>query len=271
MTGPDDLGAVVIGEERHVLRVTLNRPERHNGINGELLAGLHAALDRAEHSPACRVVVLQGAGGVFSTGMDFTEASRDEAGEEIAAHGGERFYGLLKRFSSCSRVIVSVVDGRAVGGGVGLVSASDLVFATPRSSFALPEALWGLLPACVLPFLIRRTGFQPAYAMTLSTLPVQAAEAARSGLVDELTDDTELAVRRLGNRLARLDTSTVRETKDYFRRLWIVDDATERTAVAEFARMMSSPVVRGRIGDFAAHQRFPWESAGRTSGGERRA
>ncbi|MGW7278789.1 enoyl-CoA hydratase-related protein [Streptomyces sp. NPDC054844] len=271
MTGPDVPGAVVVGEERHVLRVTLNRPERHNGINGELLAGLHAALDRAERLPDCRLVVLQGAGGVFSTGMDFAEASREEAGDEIAGHGGEWFYGLLKRFSTCSRVIVSVVDGRAVGGGVGLVAASDFVFATERSSFALPEALWGLLPACVLPFLIRRTGFQTAYAMTLSTLPVRAAEAARSGLVDELTDDTGPAVRRLGNRLARLDTSTVGRAKEYFRRLWIVDDATERTAVSEFARMMSSPAVRARIGDFAAHQRFPWEGAGPANGGERRA
>jgi polyketide biosynthesis enoyl-CoA hydratase PksH len=204
--------------------------------------------------------------------MDFTEASRDGyEGNEVAAHGGEVFYGLLKRFTTCPRVIASVVDGRAVGGGVGLAAAGDFVFATPRSSFSLPEGLWGLLPACVLPFLIRRVGFQPAYAMTLSTLPVPAAEAARTRLVDELTDDPRLAVRRLSNRVAKLDVSVIQNMKDYFRQLWILGEDTERTAVAEFARMMSSPLVRGRIGDFAAHQRFPWESPQHAGGGEQQA
>ncbi|MFD4987445.1 enoyl-CoA hydratase-related protein [Streptomyces sp. NPDC058374] len=272
MTGFDDRGAVLVSEERHVLRVTLNRPEQHNGITGELLAAVHEALDRAERSPDCRLVVLEGAGGVFSTGMDFAEASRDGGGpDEVAAQGGELFYGLLKRFTTCPRVIVSVVDGRAVGGGVGLAAAGDFVLATERSSFSLPEALWGLLPACVLPFLIRRVGFQPAYAMTLSTLPVSAAEAARVRLVDELTDEPQRAVRRLGNRVAKLDVSVIRDMKDYFRRLWILNEDTERTAVAEFSRMMSSPLVRGRIGDFAAHQRFPWESPQHAGGGERQA
>jgi len=246
-----------------VCRIELARPDANNTISSQLVAECSHVLSLCEE--LATVVVLSGSPEVFCLGADF----KGIAGGDTFSP--EPMYDLWLRMATGPYVTISHVRGKANAGGVGFVAASDIVLADDTAQFSLSELLFGLYPACVLPFLIRRTGFQPAYAMTLSTLPVQAAEAARSGLVDELTDDTELAVRRLGNRLARLDTSTVRETKDYFRRLWIVDDATERTAVAEFARMMSSPVVRGRIGDFAAHQRFPWESAGRTSGGERRA
>src|SRR5204863_9100504 len=125
---------------------------------------------------------------------------RSEA-TSLADRGGAAFFGLLRRFTTVGRVIVSIVDGRVTGGGVGLVAASDLVYATERSSFGLPEALWGLLPCCVLPFLIRRVGYQPAYAMALSTQPVSAQEALRSHLVDAVADDPTALVRRLAARV----------------------------------------------------------------------
>jgi polyketide biosynthesis enoyl-CoA hydratase PksH len=251
---------------RHAMRLTLDRPDRQNSIDDAVIAEIHRALDEAERDPNCRLVLLTGRDGVFSTGMDMAAAagSAEQPGAAArvggaAEQGGAAFFGLLKRFSTLPRAVVSTVDGRVAGGGVGLVAASDFVYATEQSTFSLPEALWGLLPCCVLPFLIRRVGFQRAYTMTMSTQPVGAREAARSHLVDEVTDDPAALVRRLAYRLTKLDASVIADMKQYFRRLWILSDEVERTAVDEFGRLMSSPAVRDRIADYAANQRFPWE------------
>jgi len=247
---------VRVRQDRELLRVSLDR----HGIDGALLAELHGVLDLAERSPECRLVVIEGSGGVFCTGMDLDAAALSGASsDELASRGGEEFLGLLTRITTVPRAIVSVVDGRVVGGGVGIAAASDLVYATSRSTFGLPEALWGLLPCCVLPFLIRRVGFQTAHAMTLSTLPVAAERAHRLQLVDELADDVEPLLRRLRARLSKLDGSTISDLKAYQRRMWFLSEDMERAAVAEFTRLMSAPSVRARISAYATDQILPWE------------
>ncbi|MEU3825498.1 enoyl-CoA hydratase-related protein [Streptomyces sp. SID161] len=250
-----------VERRRETLHVVIDRPDRDNGINDALMRELHAALDEAERDPAVRLVVVESSGPVFCSGMDLGDAAdSDRADDGLAARGGQVFYRLLERLATLPRVVVSVVDGRVTGGGVGIAAASDFVFASTRSSFALPEALWGLLPCCVLPFLIRRTGFQPAYAMTLSTLPVTAERAAGIHLVDEVTDDARPALRRLASRLTKIDTSVVADAKRYFEQLRQPAEHHEQAAVAEFARLMSSPAVRARIAGFAHHQQMPWEN-----------
>jgi polyketide biosynthesis enoyl-CoA hydratase PksH len=244
--------------EPDVLWITIDRPAQQNAINGAMLTELHAALDEAERLPSARLVVIQGGPGVFCTGMDFADASGSP--QSVAARGGEEFLSLLKRLTTIPRVVVSVVDGRATGGGVGIAAASDFVYATPRSTFSLPEALWGLLPCCVLPFLIRRAGFQPAYAMSLSTMPVTAEQAHQSHLADQLAEKPELLVRRLRQRVSKLDDATIAAMKRYLRQLWFLSEEMERAAVGEFTRLMSSPVVRDRISAFATSQVFPWDS-----------
>ncbi|MBB5953778.1 polyketide biosynthesis enoyl-CoA hydratase PksH [Saccharothrix tamanrassetensis] len=245
---------IEVRAEAGLLRIALARPERRNGIDDVVIGELNAALDVAEADPDCRAVVLRGSPGVFSDGMNLEAAAGGGASD-----GGKAFFGLLERFTTIPRVVVVQVDGQVAGGGVGLVAAGDFVHATERSTFALPEALWGLLPCCVLPFLVRRVGFQKAYTATLSTQAVSAREAHRIHLVDELTEQPETALRQLVFRLTRLDGVVIGDAKRYFRGLSVVDARAGENAVAEFSRLMSSPVVRQRISDFVTHKRFPWE------------
>ena len=171
----------------------------------------------------------------------------------------EGYMALLKRLAASPKVIVSKVDGRVVAGGVGIAAASDLVIASGRAEFSLSEALWGILPCCVLPFLIRRVGFQKAYAMTLTTRPVSAAEAAAMHLVDELTETPDEAIRRLLLRLGLLEDETILELKRYFQKMWILSPEMERVAVAEISRLVAKPRVKQGIANFVATGRFPWE------------
>lgn len=269
--------ALRVRADPDVLWITVHRPESDNALSAGMMAEFEAALDEAERSPRCRMIVIQGGPRSFCTGLDLAAVSASDGGEgedgegpdgrrEAAVHakaqtGAEDFLHLLRRLTEIPRVVVARVEGRAVGGGVGLVAASDIVLAGERSSFGLPEALWGLLPCCVLPYLIRRTGFQSAYAMALSTLPVDAREAHRTGLADQLVaaDGGEAAIRRLRGRIGRLDPATVGLLKAYARRMWFLTEETERAAVAQFTGLMTGSPARDRIAGFTTNGTLPWE------------
>jgi polyketide biosynthesis enoyl-CoA hydratase PksH len=242
----------------HALTVTMNRPSRQNALNDTMLCELHAALDAAERAPGCRMFVLQGTSGLFCTGMDLEEAAGElpgDAGEDRA-----RFFQLLRRFTTSPRVVVSIVDGRAEAGGVGLAAASDFVFASERARFGLPEALWGLLPSSVLPFLLRRTGVRVAFGMTLSTLPLDARKAEHVGLVDAVADDPASLLQRLAARVTKLDPSTIAAAKRSFGRLAPISYEVEAAALRELDELFASPFVRRSLAELTGPRRsFPWE------------
>ncbi|MEV0016833.1 enoyl-CoA hydratase-related protein [Streptomyces tendae] len=253
-------------QEPAVLRITLNRPERGNTVDSALIADLHEALDGAEKADDCRLVVLDSPGGTFCNGMDMGEAAGDirtGAGHgrdaERGAGSGSAFFGLLRRLTEVPRMTLACVDGRVAGGGVGLAAACDLVHTTERGVFSLPEALWGLLPCSVLPFLARRTGAHTAGTMTLTTLPLTAQEAVHRGLADELSPDAGPLVRRLLSRLTKIDARMIGEAKGYLAALHPVTAETERRAVTEFARLAAAPGVREGMARYAAEGRYPWE------------
>ncbi len=237
-----------------VWTLTMNRPEKRNSFNQELMQGLSRALDEAEANADCRLIVLTGRQNFFCTGMDFEEVALGKTGE------GQDYIKLLKRFASSPKIIISRVEGSVLAGGMGLVAASDLVVATPESRFGLPEALWGLLPANVMPFLIRRVGFQHAYRLTLTTETVTAEEAWRIGLVDTLSDKPADNIRRYLLRLGRLDEQTIVDAKAYFQKMWILSEEMEQTAVAELNRLVNTERVQKNIKNYVEFQKFPWES-----------
>ena len=191
--------------------------------------------------------------------MDFSEISQTNT-ENNAVTWSSNYMVLLKRIALIPKIVIAVVDGEVMAGGVGLVAASDLVIATSKSQFSLSEALWGLLPANVLPYLIRRVGFQKAYTMTLTTQTMSAHDAYTIHLIDELSDHPDEALRKLTLRLARLDEQTIRDMKQYFRKLWMIDEKIEQTAVLELARLIQEPRIQNNIKHFLEEGKFPWET-----------
>ncbi len=254
-----ELDPILLAISGQTLTVTLNRPERHNALSDAMLEQLHAALDRAEQLASCRIVVIRGTSGVFCTGMDLNEAAADQQSSTQSFRGAP-FFDLLRRITVTPRVVVSLVEGRAVAGGVGLAAASDFVFASEQAQFGLPEALWGLLPCSIAPFLLRRAGFQSLSAMTLSTLPVDANKAERIGLVDEVADDVSVPLRRLAGRVLKLDPATIAAAKRYFAQLWPISKDVETLALGEFDRLLASTTAQQAIAEFASPRKsYPWQ------------
>jgi polyketide biosynthesis enoyl-CoA hydratase PksH len=104
-------------------------------------------------------------------------------------------------------------------GGVGFVAACDIVLADESATFALSELMFGVFPACVLPFLVRKVGVQKSHYMTLTTMPISVQDASASGLVDAYSEDSESLLRKHLIRLSRLSNSAVSEYKKYMHQL----------------------------------------------------
>jgi len=251
---------LLIEKTPHGLTVTLHRPKQRNSINAQLITDLHNLLDLTERDPMCRCIVLQGENGFFCTGMDFNEATQMHSLANESPLFSAKYMELLKRFTTTPKIIISLVEGQVLAGGVGIVAASDLVIGSQQAQFALSEALWGLLPACVTPFLIRRIGFQKAFFMTLTTETINATEAHRIGLIDKLTEQPHDSLRQITLRLRRIQEETIHDLKTYFRKMWIITEAMEAEAISELDRLMTKPQVRVNIKNFIEKQQFPWEN-----------
>jgi len=245
-------------------RATLTASANQNKLTPATVEALWAALLACEADPAARALVIEGSGGYFSNGMDLVAAADDaSAGDGSGGPGGRRFMELLQRMTTASVVVISVVDGKASGGGVGLAAASDYVFATPRSQFSLPEILWGLLPCVVAPFLIRRVGVQVCQRLTLSSLPIDAAAAQAVGLVDAID---ERALPQLLQRMRMVAPEAIGKAKRYLSGLWIINEQMRNVALQELDSLLAAPEVRQRLTDFAQFQRYPWEAQAAAGG-----
>lgn len=170
-------------------------------LNSASITALRHSLDQAYQSDQTRVIVLRGGAQTFCRGMDLAAAGGTAAPES----GVTEFAACLERIRLGPKPVVALVGGAATAGGVGIAAAADLVLASPNSTFALTELLFGLLPAVILPFLAERIGPARARLWGLSTHEWSAAEAQAHGLVDVVapTPDLERPLRAWVRRLAR--------------------------------------------------------------------
>lgn len=250
---------LIVERSGKIWTLTMNRLKQRNSLSPGMVHAFNRALDQAERDVECRMIVLRGRERIFSTGLDFEAVSVGFGPGALSTNVIGAYMELLMRLSSMRQVVVAKVEGLVLAGGVGCVAASDLVVADPRSQFGLSEALWGLLPACVAPFLIRRVGFQNAYRMTLTTETVSALDARAMGLVDVLTDNPDDEIRRQMLRIGRLDRETIGDIKSYFHRFAPVDRVIADAAVAETTRLLNCNRVRDNILRYVSAKRFPWE------------
>lgn len=250
---------VDVKEEMKVMEITIHRPEAMNAINLQLIKDLNAALDVAERNEEIRTVVIRGNDHFFCTGMDFKEAMSgpiELEKEKIFATG---YCHTLKRFATISKTIVSICEGKVMAGGVGFAAASDIVIANSNAVFTLSELIWGLLPANVLPYLIRRSGFQASYFMTLTTNKMASKDAKEMHLVDILSDNPQKEFTKLNQRLSIIHPQTIGRMKSYFRQLWIINEEMEQLAINTLADLKMDPLVQKNIKNYVDHGKLPWE------------
>jgi len=235
----------------------IDRPEAKNTICGRLVAECNDVLSACEESAT--VVVLSGSPEVFCFGVDFNAIAGTASKAAEPDDGPEPLYDLWLRLATGPYVTISHVRGKANAGGVGFVAASDIVLADETAQFSLSELLFGLYPACVLPFLIRRVGFQKAHYLTLMTQPISAKQACEIGLVDACEPVSEALLRRHLQRLRRLSKFAVRRYKAYVSHIGVPLQNLKSPAVAANRELFSDTANLQAIRRYIEHGVFPWE------------
>ena len=245
-----------VSREDDVCRVQMFRPEANNAINGRLIAELGSVLAACESD--VKIVILSGLPEVFCSGADFAAVA--DADASANGNSPDVLYDLWMNFATGPYVTIADVRGRVNAGGMGFVAASDIVLADGSAQFSLSEMLFGLLPACVMPFLIRRVGFQRAQYLTLTTQPVDVTTAHGWGLVDAHDARSDLLLRRHLQRLRRLSKKTIRRYKDYAKQL-SGELTSARTTAVDMNRVVFSDEDNLRaLVRYTREGVFPWES-----------
>ena len=169
---------ILVEVDDGVAVITINRPQVRNAVNGAVSSGIAEALDDLDARKDVRVLILTGAGGTFSAGMDLKGFL---TGDNPTA-GGRGFGGITER--PPDKPVIAAVEGYALAGGFELVLACDLVVASEEAMFGLPEVTRGLAAgAGGLLRLHRRIPYHAAMRMVLTGDRVPAAELHQLGLV----------------------------------------------------------------------------------------
>jgi isohexenylglutaconyl-CoA hydratase len=211
---------LIVARDGPVLKVTLNRPEARNALSPTMVRELEQALREARDDAAVRVVVLTGAGGTFCAGGDLKgmqgRGAAADAGAESVAASNRRFGTLLEMADALPKAVVAVIEGAAMGGGVGLLAVADWVIAEKTAQIGTPEVTVGIVPAQITPFLVQRIGYAQARRLATYGLRLGAEEAQRIGLAHEVADGRhELAAKAVAavNQILRCAPQAVAETK----------------------------------------------------------
>lgn len=237
----------------------IHRPDANNAINDRLIAEFGSALELCD--ARAKIVVVEGLPDVFCFGADFAELQKSVDVTGALQQDPKPMYDLWRRLATGPYVSIAHVRGKANAGGVGFVAACDIVLADASAMFSLSELLFGLMPACVMPFLIRRIGFAKANYMTVMTQPVPVPLAHQWGLVDAFEENSDNLLRKNLLRLRRLDKAGIARYKRYMASIEGSIDAVESRAIAANIEVFSDAENLRKIFRYVKTGQFPWEGA----------
>lgn len=179
------MSEVLYEADRGVGRIVINRPEQRNALNPAVLAGMRSALRAAVEDAGVRVVTVTGAGDhVFCAGADLKASAAPQSGDDLPHFGRSDYKRLLLDLLGCPKPTVALARGHVMAGGMGILLSCDLALACEDVHFSTPEVRVGMFPMMVLALLTRHVGRKKATEMLFLGERLQAAEAARLGIVN---------------------------------------------------------------------------------------
>jgi methylglutaconyl-CoA hydratase len=248
------------GEERAT--ITLNRPDKRNAINPQMISELLTAFDEIEKKKI-RVVIMTGAGSAFCAGMDLEMLSAiAQQSPQENQDDSRRIAKLFRRIWSFPRPIICAVNGHALAGGCGIATLCDFTLAVPEAKFGYTEVRIGFLPAIVSVFLTRQIGDKRARDLLLTGRKIDAKEAQQLGLVTEIVEAEKLMSRasELTDYLVEVSPGSLSRAK----RLLVTAEqagveADLERAVLENARIRCTPDFKEGIASFLEKRKPVWK------------
>ena len=187
---------IIYSVERAVARITLNRPEKRNALNDEVVTELKDAIRLSARDEGVRVVLIAGAGKDFCSGADLAALQRvSEASVMENVDNARRMGELFIDMRRHPRPIVAAIRGRALAGGCGLATACDIVLAEESAQFGYPEVNIGFIPAMVMAILRRSVSEKRAFELITRGEVIGARAALEAGMINRVFADEEFETR----------------------------------------------------------------------------
>ncbi len=187
--------SIIVNKDKNgVARITLNRPELHNTFDDYVIKELTNAIDQITQDERIRILVLDATGKSFSAGADLNWMKR------MAGYSWEENYqdslklaGLMQALHDCEKTTIAIVQGTAMGGGVGLIACCDIALASDKSIFCLSEVKLGLIPSVISPYIVKAIGERNSKRYFATAEKFDAHEAKNIQLIHKIISHETLA------------------------------------------------------------------------------
>lgn len=179
--------------KNRIATIIINRPEKRNALNSELVVALIKAFVQAENDEHVKVIILKATGDVFSAGADLDYLKKLQANSfEDNLSDSNLLKNLFLKIYHQPKIVIAQIAGHAIAGGCGLASVCDFVFTTPEAKFGYTEVKIGFIPAIVSLFLIRKIGESLAKELLLTGDLITADKVKSIGLVNFISPPLQL-------------------------------------------------------------------------------
>lgn len=211
---------ILIEETDHTKRIILNRPEKRNSLDEEMIEELTEMFRTFSDDNVTKTIILSGAGGNFCSGL-FLDYLQKISEYDIIQNkmDSQKFKNLLLAIYYCRKPVIAMVDGYALAGGCGIASACDIIVAADTAQFGYTEVKIGFIPAIVMVFLLKRVSETHAKDLLLTSKFITGEEALRIGFSNYVTaqKDLETFTLKLCDDMNKLPLSSMSLTKEMFR------------------------------------------------------
>lgn len=243
--------------------IALNRPEKRNALNGEVVAELTHAFEAAAADEAVKVIILEGKGEAFCAGADLgylQQLQQNSFGENL--EDSRQLKALFSLIYTLNKVVIAMAEGHAIAGGAGLATVCDFCFAVPAAKIGYTEVKIGFIPAIVSLFLIRKIGEGKARELLLRGNLIDASEAADLGLVNQVVDAAQIRtyVTNFANGLCeQASTNSLAATKSLIAKVQDLPlEAALEYAASQNARTREHPDCKAGIAAFLNKEKPSW-------------
>lgn len=179
-------------DPRGVARVTLSNPATRNAMSNDLMRELRRAVAELAADEAVRVIVLTGAGDIFSAGGDLKGMQRQATNSrEGRIADATEFAATLRELDRLPKLVIGRINGSAFGGGLGLISICDVAIGLASATFRLSEVTLGLTPATISPYVVARVGVPNSRRIFLTAQKLDGRAAVQIGLLNETVESIE--------------------------------------------------------------------------------
>ena len=229
-----DSERVLITIEDGIAIVTLNRPDKYNGLDMPMFEAITRAAKTLKKDRSVRAIILNGAGDAFCSGLDVKTVSKNPVNFlKLLVKPGRRISNLAQNVGYLWRDVpapaIAVTHGYCFGGGFQIALGADFRFSTSDCEFSIMESKWGLIPDMSLTVTLRElVPIDLAKELTMTARRFDGTEAKAMGLVSRVSDDPMAEAMNFARELAERSPDAVAASKLLFNRSW---NATDRTAL----------------------------------------